>query len=196
MTLLPPSFFAGDAVEVAPRLLQKVFVHGGCSGRIVEVEAYTADDPASHSFRGRTPRNATMFGPPGRLYVYFTYGMHHCVNIVTGSEGDGQAVLLRAVVPLTGVDVMRARRHGRRDLCGGPAKLAEAFAIDRSVDGMPAVVLDDGVAPPEAPLVTARVGITRAADWTRRWLVPSGSSSRGDGTSRGAAPRVDPDATS
>jgi DNA-3-methyladenine glycosylase len=162
-------------MEVAPDLIGKVFVFGACSGRIVEVEAYTQDDPASHSVRGPTARNATMFGPAGRLYVYFTYGMHHCANVVTGPEGQGEAVLLRAVVPLTGVEVMRSRRAGRadRDLANGPGKLAQAFGLDRSDDGAAVTIVDDGVVPDATVLVTPRIGISRAVDWPRRWvLVP------------------------
>ena len=135
----------------SPRdLLNKVFVADGCSGRIVEVEAYTSDDPASHCYRGRTPRNAVMFGPPGHLYVYFTYGMHHCVNIVTGGDGDGQAVLLRAIEPLDGVDVMRSRRGPVPDraLADGPGKLTQALGLDLADNGRIAEVYDDGVAPP------------------------------------------------
>lgn len=171
---LAEDFFGRDATEVAPDLLGKTFVVGECSGTIVEVEAYTADDPASHSFRGRTARNEVMFGPPGRLYVYFTYGMHHCANIVTGAEGDGQAVLLRAVLPLTGLDAMRRRRGVRadRDLANGPGKLAQAFGLDLSANGDVATVLDAGVVP---AMVRAgpRVGISRAVDWPRRWLAVS-----------------------
>jgi DNA-3-methyladenine glycosylase len=162
---LPTAFFARDATEVAPELLHKVLrvqgTHGTIDARITEVEAYTQDDPASHSFRGRTPRNAAMFGPPGRLYVYFVYGMHHCVNLVTGREGDGQAVLVRAAV-VPGVPVRRT---------DGPGKLTKLVGIDRSHDGAEAVVLDDGARVPEAE-ITPRIGIARAVDWPRRWRAP------------------------
>ena len=178
---LPQRWFARDAPIVAIELLNKVMVVGACRGRIVEVEAYTADDAASHSFKGRTPRNAVMFGPAGRLYVYFTYGMHWCANVVTGAEGDGQAVLLRAVTPLAGIEEMRYRRNGRpdRDLTNGPAKLAQAFGIDGAMNGAvlggliggeSVTIVDDGVPPPGHPIVTARIGITKAVDLPRRWL--------------------------
>ena len=142
------------------------------SGRIIETEAYTADDPASHSFRGVTARNAVMFGPAGRLYVYLSYGVHFCANVVTGVVGDGQAVLLRAVEPLEGVDEMH-RRRGRTPLADGPGKLCQAFGITlhhngAELDGTSRVrVLDDGTPPPTNPVVGPRVGITKAVD--RPW---------------------------
>jgi DNA-3-methyladenine glycosylase len=169
---------AGDAPDVAPLLLNKLLVHGECIGRIIEVEAYREDDPASHTFRGRTPRNAVMFGPAGHLYVYFTYGMHFCANIVTGPEGVGAAVLLRAVEPVAGVDLMSARRGGRRQLADGPAKLCQAFGIGRDHDGTDLLtgagvgLYDDGVPPPIDPRVGPRVGITRAVDVPWRWRAP------------------------
>jgi DNA-3-methyladenine glycosylase len=170
---LGEEFFGRHAVLVAPELLNKLFVVGSCSGRIVEVEAYSSDDPASHCYRGVTARNAPMFGPAGRLYVYFSYGMHHCVNIVTGPQGDGQAVLLRAVVPVAGVGLME-RRRGRTDhLADGPGKLAAAFGLTLADNGAPATVFDDGVPPPTVPLVGPRVGITKAIDWPRRFRVSS-----------------------
>jgi DNA-3-methyladenine glycosylase len=168
-------FFARDATIVAWELLNKVFAVDGCAGRIIEVEAYTSDDPASHCYRGRTPRNAVMFGPAGRLYVYFSYGMHHCVNIVTGGDGDGQAVLLRAIEPLDGIELMRLRR-GRvpdRSLADGPGKLAQALGLDLADNGRVADVYDDGIAVPDRPRVGPRVGITRATDWPRRFRIPA-----------------------
>jgi DNA-3-methyladenine glycosylase len=151
-------------------------------GRIVEVEAYAgAADPASHAFRGRTARNATMFGPPGHLYVYFSYGMHWCCNPVCGDDGEGVAVLLRALEPLAGLDEMRAARGAvrDRDLCRGPARLCQALGITRDLDGADLVtgdrgvlIADDGTPPPADPGVGPRVGITRAADVPWRFWVP------------------------
>lgn len=169
----------GDAPDVAPLLLNKLLVHGGCVGRISEVEAYRQDDPASHTFRGMTPRNEVMFGPAGHLYVYFTYGMHHCANVVTGRGGDGAAVLLRAVVPVAGLDVMLERRHGRhRAVADGPAKLCQAFDIGASENGIDLLdgdgvgLFDDETPPPRRPRVGPRVGISKAVEVPWRWRLP------------------------
>ncbi|MAT05365.1 MAG: 3-methyladenine DNA glycosylase [Acidimicrobiaceae bacterium] len=175
---VPRSLLTGDAPDVAPLLLNKLLVHGDCLGRIVEVEAYREDDPASHTFRGETPRNAVMFGPAGHLYVYFTYGMHYCSNVVTGPEGRGAAVLLRAVDPMSGVEVMRERRHDRPGLADGPAKLCQAFAIGPEHNGADLCrgsgigLFDDGTPPPDGPLVGPRIGISKAVDVPWRFRVP------------------------
>ncbi len=158
---------------MAPQLLNKVLTCGDVSGRIVEVEAYRgAEDPASHAYRGRTRRNGVMFGPPGYLYVYFTYGMYFCCNVVCQDEGVAGAVLLRALAPLRGLDAMRARRpkaRRDRDLCSGPGKLSQALAVDRRYDGVDLLsgtsevrLLDDGFGPPQAGdvLSTPRIGIS------------------------------------
>lgn len=153
---LPRSFFERDAVAVARSLLNCLLIHdtdaGRIMGRISETEAYTSDDPASHSYRGKTERNAAMFGPAGHAYVYFTYGMHFCLNVVTGSEASGDAVLIRSVEPILGRELMSRRRglaveeidrmsaddtaktgvRWGRILCGGPGKLCQAFGITRS----------------------------------------------------------------
>jgi DNA-3-methyladenine glycosylase len=180
---LPRRFYRRDPRQVAPDLLNKVLRRDdGRRARIVEVEAYCgAEDLAAHSYRGRTARNATMFGPPGRLYVYFTYGMHWCCNPVCGREGEGVAVLLRALAPLAGLELMRAARPRCRrdvDLCRGPARLCQAFGIGRAQDGIDLVdgsggldIVDDGTPPPAAPVVATRIGITRAADAPWRWYV-------------------------
>lgn len=155
-----------------------MLVHGGRAGRVVEVEAYRGrDDPAAHSFRGPTPRNAVMFGPPGHLYVYFSYGVHWCANATCG---DGLAVLFRALEPVAGIDDMRASRAAARrdrDLCSGPGKLTQALGITGELDGCdlttgPVLVVDDGTPPPAEPVVTTRVGITRAADEPWRFYLP------------------------
>ena len=138
MQRLPTSFFERPVLEVAPALLGCRVSHAGVTVRLTEVEAYDgANDPGSHAFRGRTPRNASMFGPPGTLYVYFTYGMHFCMNLGCGPEGVARAVLLRAGEVVDGLDIARTRR-GRssdRDLARGPARLTQALDIGRAQDG-------------------------------------------------------------
>src|SRR4051812_33414565 len=161
---LPRDFYRRDPRVVAPDLLNKLLMRGdGRAGRIVETEAYCGgEDPASHSFKGPTPRNAVMFGPPGHLYVYFTYGMHWCCNPVCGEDGEGVAVLLRALAPMAGIETMRKERGAAarrdRDLCSGPAKLCAAFGITNVDSGVDLVtgdgglwIADDGSPPPPSP---------------------------------------------
>jgi DNA-3-methyladenine glycosylase len=180
--ILPRDFYARDPRQVAPDLLHKVLVRGELAARLVEVEAYLgADDPGAHSYRGMTRRNATMFGPAGGLYVYFTYGMHWCANVVCGEVGVGVAVLLRAAEPLSGLAAMRSARptaRRDRDLCRGPARLCQAFGIDRHHDGCDLVdgdcgivLVDDGVASPARPVQTTRVGLSAGAEHPWRWYV-------------------------
>ncbi len=129
---------AGPVLDVAPRLLGAVLRHGEVAVRLTEVEAYDGDsDPGSHAFRGPTRRNATMFGPPGHLYCYFTYGMHVCCNVVCGAEGRASAVLVRAGEVVEGLELARDRRAGARDrdLARGPARLCRALGLDLSHDG-------------------------------------------------------------
>ena len=182
--VLPRAFYKRDSREVAVALLNKVLVGAdGRSGRIVETEAYCGSlDPAAHTYRGKTARNATMFGPAGHMYVYFSYGMHWCCNTVCGDAGEGIAVLLRALAPLTGLEAMRAARpkaHRDRDLCSGPARLTQAMGIGGVHDGIDLVtgrggfwIVDDGTPPPPEPVSTGRIGISRAVDEAWRWYVP------------------------
>ena len=181
---LPRDFYRRHPVQVAPELLNKILVRDdGRAGRIVEVEAYAgSEDAAAHSFRGQTRRNATMFGQPGHMYVYFTYGLHWGSNAVCGEVGEGTGVLLRAMEPLQGLDMMRplrpkARRD--RDLANGPGKLSQAMGITGELDGADLVTADrgiaivsDGMPPPDAPVVGPRIGITRAMELPWRWHVP------------------------
>ncbi len=197
---LPRSFYDREVTVVARDLLGRVLLRRLPNGRrlavrLVEVEAYAPDDPASHSYRGPTPRNRSMFGPPGHLYVYFTYGMHHCLNVVTGPRGEGAAVLLRAGEPLEGLEEM-AERRGTSDprlLCSGPGRLAQALGISRELDGADLVrgravkLLEGEPVPPERVEVTTRVGINHGTERPWRFLVagdPFVSRARPTGTGR------------
>ena len=152
---------AGPVLEAAPRLLGAVLRHGEVAVRLTEVEAYDGpEDPGSHAFRGRTARNAVMFGPPGHLYVYFTYGMHHCCNVVCGPEGRASAVLLRAGAVVDGLDLARDRRPAAssdRDLARGPARLCSALALDLRQDGVDLATGPVTLSQPSAPVPDERV---------------------------------------
>jgi DNA-3-methyladenine glycosylase len=160
--------------EVAPELVGARLLVDGVGGIVVEVEAYDAQDPAAHGFRGQTPRNASMFGPPGHAYVYRSYGIHWCLNLVCAEEGKAEAVLVRALEPTHGLGEMRVRRGlgDERLLCSGPGRLCQALGVTRAHDGR---ALDE---PPfellarQAPVEVAagrRVGITRAAEQPWRY---------------------------
>ena len=199
---LPRDFYQRDARVVAPQLLNKVLATAdGRSGRIVEVEAYCgALDPAAHTFRGKTARNATMFGPPGHLYVYFIYGMHWNCNAVCGGDLAGNGVLIRALEPLTGLEQMREARAGianDRLLCSGPARLCQALGIDRSFDGADLAtgsagihILDDGTAAPKHPIASARIGISKSTEQLWRWCVPDSCYVSRPASSKHALPRI------
>jgi DNA-3-methyladenine glycosylase len=171
---LQRDFFARSVHEVAPDLIGVTFLVDGVGGRIVEVEAYDQEDPASHAFRGETPRNAVMFGEAGHAYVYRSYGIHWCLNFVCDRPGRAEAVLIRALEPTHGVDEMRARRgvDALRSLCSGPGKLCQALGVTRDHDGR---ALDE---PPfalyerdEAPRIVTgpRIGITKATEFSWRY---------------------------
>jgi DNA-3-methyladenine glycosylase len=173
---LARAFFARSVHEVAPRLIGCTLLVDGVGGPIVEVEAYDAEDPASHGYRGRTARNASMFGPPGHAYVYRSYGIHSCLNLVCGEEGRAEAVLVRALEPTVGVEAMRERRgvDDARLLCSGPGRLCQALGVTGEHD---ALALDR---PPFAVFPAAsrtrvvrgpRIGITRATDVPWRYAL-------------------------
>jgi DNA-3-methyladenine glycosylase len=180
---LPRSFYARDPRALAPVLLNKLLVTRTADGvrlaaRLVEVEAYCgSEDPGSHAYRGMTLRTEVMFGPPGHLYVYFTYGMHWCANVVATKDGDGAAVLLRAAAPVDGIEIMRDRRvkaRRDRDLLAGPARLCQAFGltgVDNGTDLVrgPVRIVDDGVPPPAEPGISTRIGLARGRGDESLW---------------------------
>jgi len=167
-------FFAQSVHEVAAALIGATFLVDGVGGKIVELEAYHHEDPAAHGYRGRTARNASMFGPPGHAYVYRSYGVHWCVNFVCEAEGVADAVLIRALEPTQGLEEMRQRRglEDERLLCAGPGRLCQALAITRQHDGLPLdrppFRLEPRTEPPEIAR-GPRIGITRAVDLPWRY---------------------------
>jgi DNA-3-methyladenine glycosylase len=198
MTFLAADFFARAAVDVARDLLGATLRTRGTdglwtAGRIVETEAYGGqDDPASHAGRGRTPRSEIMFGPAGLAYVYFIYGVHHCLNFVTEADGTAGAVLIRALEPVEGQMVMARRRgldlarHRRRDLCAGPGKLCQAMGIDLSWNGTSVVADHESESSSDLRLLLVeagsaavdwqsgpRIGISRAVDRPLRFVDPA-----------------------
>ena len=190
---LPESFYQPSAAKVAPALLGHFLirrtVEGICGGAIVETEAYLSDDPACHGFGRETPRNRTMYGPPGRAYVYFIYGNHYCFNTVCHRTGVAEAVLVRAIEPLFGLELMRERRKVTKEfeLTNGPAKFCEAMQIDRQHDALNICTAESSLfvarnpalkrfRQDRAPLITTtRIGISKAADLPLRFYLAGSS---------------------
>ena len=179
--------FAADAPTVAERLIGVTLLVDGIGGVIVETEAYDREDAASHSFRGPTPRNASMFGPPGHAYVYRSYGIHWCLNVVCREAGHGAGVLIRALEPTAGLAAMRERRglDAARLLCSGPGRLCQALGVTRALDGLPLdtppfrLLAATATAPAPGVLRGPRIGVTRAAEVPWRFgLAGSGFVSR------------------
>jgi DNA-3-methyladenine glycosylase len=176
---LPARFYARPVVEVARDLVGCTVWHGGCSGTIVETEAYHDSEPACHAYVGLTPRSEPLFGAPGRAYVYRSYGVHALLNAVSEPEGVGAAVLIRALEPVEGLEAMRARRGLERpeDLCSGPGKLTQALGIGLELNRSdlargPIVFRPRAQAPPEIVAVAPRVGITKGSELPWRFCVP------------------------
>jgi DNA-3-methyladenine glycosylase len=175
--LLGKKFFNQPTVDLAQALLGKYLVFGGLKGIIVETEAYLyKDDPGCHASRGLTPRNTPMFGPAGNIYVYLIYGMYHCLNVVSGKTGEGEAVLIRALEPIDGIPLMRKRRKTNKteNLCSGPGKLTQAFGITRKhnnlslIDGP--IQIHDSKIKPEI-ITSTRIGLTAGKELELRFYI-------------------------
>ena len=178
--MLPQTFFTTNADQLAPELLGCTLVHdtpeGLTEGLIVETEAYSQEDAASHSYKGETARTRAMFGPAGHAYIYFTYGMHYCFNVVSGQKGHGQGVLIRALQPITGIELMKKRRGKENDLCNGPSKLVQAMGITKADYGKPLFGNDELFIKREnSPKIDIqkgpRIGITQAKDAPLRFWI-------------------------
>jgi len=178
---LSREFYLKDTITVAQKLLGKLLVleqpEGRLVGRIVETEAYLRDDPACHACRKRTPRNEAMFGPPGYSYVYLAYGMYHCLNAVTQPEGVAEAVLIRAVEPLEGIEIMQQHRHIDRleQLTSGPGRLCQAFGIDLRLNQADLtqrpLTMEEGDSSPFEIIATTRIGIARGVEHPWRYYI-------------------------
>ena len=190
--LLSQAFYAQETPLVARKLLGCFLVHmqgeETTLGRIVETEAYLWNDPASHAFAGKTQRNAVMFGPVGHAYIYFIYGMHYCINAVSGTEGKGEAVLIRALEPLQGIPVMQKRRRTEKLplLCNGPAKLAQALGLTMALNSVPlfegSLQIWSADSLPSTPSIenldiveTTRIGISKARELPLRFYLKGNS---------------------
>ena len=179
-SILPHQFYNRSTIDVAKDLLGKVIKHGVTSGIIVETEAYLGlDDLAAHSARGLTPRTRVIFGPPGHAYVYLIYGIYECLNLVAEPEGTPGCILIRAIEPCTGIEIMRTRRTAARklqDVASGPGKLTQALGISRACNGADVtkgpITVHETVRPEPIEVVTTpRIGIRQCADWPLRFYI-------------------------
>ena len=182
MKLLSEKFYELETINIAKKLLGKYLVYnsefGRLIGRIIETEAYLQNDPASHSFNGLTKRNKPMFEDPGKAYVYFTYGMHHCFNVVTQKKGIGEAVLICALEPLEGIAIMQKNRKTTdvKNLCSGPAKLTQAFGITLNMNNWSLIksqlrIMHNEKSTQQEIITTKRVGISKGKELKYRFLL-------------------------
>lgn len=180
MKPIPESFFKKDTIKISKDLLGKYIIHKNLIGKIVETEAYLKDDPASHSFKGLTKRNSAMFGPPGYSYIYFTYGMYHCLNITTNKEGIGEAVLIRSIEPVKGINQMKKNRklNSIKNLTNGPAKLTIALNLNINHNNInflnpnsPIKIMQPNKKEKFEIIETERIGISKGRELPHRFYI-------------------------